>query len=149
MLLTPHILAGGAIVAHISNPALGLLIVLLSHYALDFFPQTEYTIKKIRGAEWSKAWSDFLKVLLDLGLGATIVLATSGFNLLTLAAIAFAIFPDFLTLMFCIFPKNKFAKNHFKIHAAINAVLEKKKLHPIWGVLTQVAVSITAICLLK
>jgi len=69
VLLTPHILAGVAIVTLTPNPILGLIFVLLSHYFLDLFPHKEYTIKTIRAGQWSKSLPDFLKVFLDIILG--------------------------------------------------------------------------------
>jgi len=140
MLLTPHILVGVAIITLVQNPILGLIFVLLSHYFLDFLPQTEYTIKNIRTGQWSKSLPDFLKVFLDIIFGLAIVFLIIGYSPLILTAVAVSLFPDGLTLLHCIFPKNKLLKKHMEIHAAINAVCENKKIPAFWGIASQVVV---------
>jgi len=148
MLLTPHILTGAAIIILVQNPILGLIFVLLSHYFLDLFPQTEYTIKTIRARQWSKSLPDFLKVFLDILLGLTIVFFITGYSPLILAAAAVALFPDGLTLLHCIFPANRLLKQHLKIHTAINDVCTNKKIPAVLGIVSQVIVIAIAICLL-
>jgi len=148
MLLTPHILTGVAIITLVKNPVLGLIFVLLSHYFLDLWPQTEYTIKTIRARQWSKSLPDFLKVFADIGLGLIVVFLTTGYSMLTLTAAFVAIFPDGLTFLHCLFPENKLLKKHLKIHTAINAIGENKKLPAFWGIASQVIVIAVAICLL-
>lgn len=149
MLLTPHILTGVAIIILVQNPILGLLFVLLSHYFLDFFPQKEYTIKTIRAGQWSRSRPDFLKVFLDIFFGLAVVFFLTGFSPLILTAAAVSLFPDGLTLLYCIFPKNSLLNNHWKIHKAINAVCENKKIPVFWGIASQIMVMIIAIFLLK
>lgn len=148
MLLTPHILTGVAVITLIQNPILGLIFVLLSHYFLDLFPQTEYTIKTIRARQWSKTLPDFTKVFLDILLGLTIVFFVTGYSRLILAAVGVALFPDGLTLLHCIFPTNRLLKKHMKIHSAINDVSKNKKIPSFWGIVSQVVVIIVAIYLL-
>ncbi len=149
MLLTPHILTGVAIITRIQNPILGLIFVLLSHYFLDLFPQTEYSIKNIRAGQWKKSLPDFLKVFLDIMLSLAIVFLTKSFSPLILAAIFIALFPDGLTLLHCIFPKNQPLKKHMKIHTAINAVCENKKIPAVLGIVSQIIVIAVAIYLLQ
>ena len=148
MLLTPHILTGVAIITLTQNPILGLIFVLLSHYFLDLFPQQEYTIKTIRDRQWKKSPRDFSKVFLDIGFGLMIIFLMKGFSPLVLVASAIALFPDSLTLFYCIFPANRLLKKHAKIHTAINAVCENKKIPAVWGIVSQVAVIVIAIFLL-
>ena len=145
MLLTPHILTGAAIVTRVQNPLFGLIFVLLSHYFLDLFPQTEYSIKNIRSGRWSKSLPDFLKTFVDIALGLSIVFLTVGYAPLVLIAVFTAIFPDGLTLLYCIFPTNRLLKKHSKIHLAINTVFENKKLPAFWGVASQIAIIAVAI----
>ncbi len=149
MLLTPHILTGAAIVTRVQNPILGLIFVLLSHYFLDVFPQTEYSVKNIRSGQWSKSLPDFLKTFADIALGLVIIFLTVGYTPLVLIAAFLAIFPDGLTLLHCIFPANRLLRKHLKIHWAINAVFENKKLPAFWGSVSQGAVVIVAIFLLR
>jgi hypothetical protein len=148
MLLTPHILAGVAIISVVPNPIFGFILVLSSHYFLDFFPQKEYSIRNIQGKRWKKSVRDFSMVFSDIALGFFIVFIISGFNLLVFAAACLAIFPDSLTLLYLLLPKNKILAGHHKIHAAINAFSENKNLPAFWGVASQVIVAILAISLL-
>jgi len=148
MLLTPHILTGVAIIILVQNPILGLIFVLLSHYFLDIFPHTEYIIKNIRAGQWSRSLPDFLKVFLDIVLGLTIVFFITGYSPLILLACAVSLFPDGLTLLYYIFPANKLFKRHMKIHVAINAVCENKKIPGFLGIISQVIVITVAIYLL-
>lgn len=148
MLLTPHILTGVAIITLIQNPILGLFFVLSSHYFLDLFPQTEYTIKNIRAGFWKKSLPDFAKVFLDVSIGMTIVFFLKGYSLIIFAAAGAAVFPDILTLLHCIFPLNKPLKKHMKIHGKINAVCKNEEIPEYWGIVSQIAVIIIAICFL-
>ncbi|MFH1780792.1 MAG: hypothetical protein ABH841_02210 [Candidatus Nealsonbacteria bacterium] len=145
MLLTPHILIGVAIITLVRNPILGLIFVLLSHYFLDLFPQKEYTIKTIKAGQWSKSFFDFSKVFLDIFLGLTIIFFITGYSYLILTAVFASLIPDGLTLLHCIFPKNRLLKKHMKIHGAINAVCENKKIPVFWGIASQAAAIAAAI----
>jgi len=145
MLLTPHILAGVAIITLVQNPILGLIFILLSHYFLDFFPHKEYSIKTIRAGQWSKSLPDFLKVFLDIIFGLMIIFFITGYSPLILVAVVVALFPDGLTLLHCIFPTNELLKKHQKIHSVINAFCENKKIPAFWGIASQVVVMIIAI----
>ena len=149
MLLTPHILIGVAIITQVHNPILGLVFVLLSHYFLDIFPQTEYSVKNIRSKQWSKSLPDFIKTFLDIVFGLVIIFWTVGYTPLILVAVFVTIFPDGLTLLHCIFPANSLLKKHMKIHAAINAFFENKKLPAFWGIVSQVVMVAIAILLLR
>lgn len=148
MLLTPHILTGVLIISKVQNPYLGLLFVLLSHYFLDLFPQTEYTIENIRSRRWKESKIDFVKVFLDIALGFAAMLLLVGYNPLFILAALVAIAPDGLTLLHCIFPNNKPLKKHMKMHGAINSVCANKKLQKNFGVLSQIIVIGIAICFL-
>ncbi len=149
MLLTPHILAALAIVTKVQNPILGLFLAFLSHYLLDVFPQKEYSIANIRNRSWSKSLPDFLKVFSDILVGLIIVFLLGGFRPLFLVAIFLALVPDGFTLLHCIFPANKLLKKHLKMHTAINAIGENKKIPAFWGIASQIAVVIVTIFLLR
>ena len=145
MLLTPHILVGVAIITLVQNPILGLIFVLLSHYLLDLFPHTEYSVKNIRNRQWSKSSPDFLKTFLDIALGLSIVYLTIGYTSLILIAIFVAILPDGFTLLHSIFPANSLLKKHMKIHMAINTVRANKKIPAVLGIVSQIIVVAIAI----
>jgi len=145
MLLTPHILTGVLIITKVQNPILGLFLVLLSHYFLDSFPQKEYSIKNIKSGLWRQTMPEFLRVFLDIALAMLIVFFITDYSLLIFAAVFLAILPDGITLLSCIFPKNKLLILHQKLHSAINAVCENKKIPAYWGVISQIAVITIAI----
>ena len=145
MLLTPHILTGVAIITKVRNPVLGLLLVFLSHYFLDCFPQREYSIKNIKERRWRKSLPDFLKVFFDISFGVLLVFFLSENNPFVFAAIFLAILPDGFTLFYNIFPKNKMLIKHQRWHASINALGENKRLPAYWGVVSQIAVMALAI----
>lgn len=149
MLLTPHILAGVAIVTLVQNPTLGLIFVLLSHYFLDFFPHKEYSIKNIQSGYWKKVLPDFLKVFSDIGLGFLIVFLIRGYSPLILIAAFLAILPDSGSLIHYIFPKNRLLKKHWVLHSAINTISENKKIPAFWGIVSQTVIMAIAIYLLK
>jgi len=145
MLLTPHILAGVAVFTQTQNPILGLIFVVLCHYLLDFPPQTEYSIDRIKSRQWKESAPDFLKVFLDIALGLFVIVLIVGFTPLILTAAFLAIFPDGLTLLHHIFPSNRLLKRHLKIHAKINATCADKKIPAFWGIVSQVIVIVLAI----
>jgi len=145
MLLTPHILTGVAIITKVQNPILGLLLVFLSHYFLDAFPQKEYSVENIRGKRWNKSLPDFLKVFLDIILGFFVVFLFVSYNHLILIAAFLAILPDGFPLLYDNFPKNELLAKHQKLHASINAICENKKNPAFWGIASQVAVMALAI----
>jgi len=145
MLLTPHILIGVAIITKIQNPILGLILVLLSHYFLDLFPQQEYSIENMRKRHWRKSLPDILKVFLDITLGFFIVFLIVNYNSLILIAALLTIAPDGSTLLYFIFPENKLLKKHQELHRVINALCENKKIPAFWGVFSQIAVIAIAI----
>jgi len=68
MLSTPHLLTGAAIVKIIPNPALGLPLAFLSHFALDSIPHWDGSPK----APYSKKM--FGWIFLDYAFGASLVL---------------------------------------------------------------------------
>lgn len=145
MLLTPHILTAAAIITNVPNLILGLILVLLSHYFLDLFPQKEYDVKNMREKQWNKSPSDFLKVFSDIALGLLIVFLLADYNPLILIAALLAIVPDGATLLYFIFPENRLLKKHWKLHHGINAICENKNIPVFWGVFSQVAVIAIAI----
>ena len=148
MLLTPHILTGVAIMAKVQNPILGLLLVFLSHYFLDCFPQEEYEIENIKKGCWHKSFWEFFKVFLDIAFGFLVILLLTEVNILIFIAAFLAILPDGFTLLFVIFSNNKLLKIHNAFHQKINYFFKDKKISPFWGILSQVAVIAVAIFLL-
>lgn len=145
MLLTPHILVGVAIITKVQNPIWGLLLVFLSHYFLDAFPQKEYSVANIRERRWRKSLPDFLRVFSDIILGLVIVSLITDYHLFTFIAVFLSILPDGSTLLHTIFPHNKLLAKHQAWHFNINAICQNKKIPVIWGIISQVAISVLAI----
>lgn len=145
MILTPHLLAGAAVAAKISNPILGLFLAFLSHYFLDLLPQREYPIKNIKKRCWNKSFFDFSKVFLDISFGVLLILFFSTNNPLIFIAAFLAILPDGSTLIFLIFPKNKILAIHQSFHQKINQLGENKKIPVFWKIFCQILVVLMAI----
>lgn len=145
MLLTPHILIGVAIITKVQNPILGLLLVLLSHYFLDCFPQQEYSIKNIKERRWNKSFLDFLRVFFDISFGVLLILLLSESSSFILAAAFLAILPDGFTLLNLIIPKNKLLEIHNTFHQKLNNFFNNKKIPAFWGIVSQVAAMALAI----
>lgn len=155
MLWTPHLLAGAAIAAKISNPFIFLPLAFLSHYFLDSLPQEEYSIMNIQEKRWNKTFWDFFKVFLDFSLGILLILLFSDRSQIIFAGAFLAISPDGVTFLQLFITQNKLINQHQKIHVkiqkAINGVFySKNKEIPIfWGIFSQTAVILIAIFLLR
>lgn len=148
MILTCHLLAGAAIASKISNPFSALPLALLSHYFLDSLPQEEYSIENIKQGRWNKTFGELSKVFLDISFGILLISLFSNNNSVIFAAAFLAIAPDGITLLNKIFPKNKLFVQHQKFHKAVNDICdpgENKKIPKIWGILSQILISIIAI----
>lgn len=146
MVLTPHLLIGAAIASRINLP-LGLVLAFLSHYLLDFLPHWEYSIKNIQQKLWKKSLPEFLKIFLDISIGAFLIFIISKNLVLAGTGGFLAILPDGLILLILIFPNKLFTlHNTFmrKIH-----FLKDKKISPFWGIFSQSLVIAVAIYFLS
>ena len=132
MILTCHLVIGALIASKVQSVPLVLSLAFLSHYFLDLLPQIEYKVDKIRAKQWSKSFSDFSKVFLDIAVGLLLILLFSKNTVLIFVAAFVAIVPDGFTLLYIIFDKNKLLNKHRKFHKAINLVGENEKI-PLWG----------------
>jgi len=145
MILSAHVLAGAAVAAKIQNPVLGIFLAFLSHYLLDIFPHTEYSIKNIQGGRWRKSLPDFYKVLLDASSGMILIYLTAGPTPLIFAGALAAMVPDGITLLHILFPKIKLLKAHQSLHGWLNGIGQKRKIPVFWGIASQAAISAAAI----
>ena len=145
MILTAHLLTGAVLATRIKFLPLSLLFAFLSHYVLDFLPHQEYSIKNIFEKRWRKSFFDFFKVALDISFGVLIILILSKNQPLALIGGFFAILADGLTLLFLIFPKDKFLERHYNLHQNRIHFVEKKKVSQFWGILSQVIIIFIAI----
>ncbi len=145
MILSVHVLAGAAVAAKIQNPILGIFLAFLSHYFLDIFPHTEYSIKNIQKGSWKKSVPDFYKVFLDALSGIVLVYLTAGPNFLILTGALVAMIPDGITLLHILFPRIKLLKAHQSLHGWLNGIGQKRKAPAFWGIFNQAAIATAAI----
>ncbi len=133
MILFCHILVGALIASKIKFIPLVLFLAFLSHYLLDFVPHIEYSIENIKEKRWKNSLTDFLKVLLDIFLGIlAISLLFAGKSIIFIGAF-FAILSDFLTLLYFIFPSNRFLISHYILHIKIHS-FKLKKISLFWKI---------------
>lgn len=130
MILIFHLVIGAVIATKIKFLPLVILFAFLSHYLLDHLPHTEYLIKNIEKKKWKKSGLDFLKLILDLGIGLILIVfihyftKTNYFVLFTAAF--FAVLPDILIVLNCFYPNNKILKEHFNFHKKSHFPKNKK-----------------------
>jgi len=109
MILTTHALTGAVIGKNIENYWLVIIFSLAIHYAMDAFRHGEYLDERI-----STVKDTWWKVAIDLMFGFLIIFLVIHFQKPALSVIKnifigtfFSIFPDFITLMYWKFEKNK------------------------------------------
>jgi len=151
MILSLHLLVGAVIAVKFEFLPLVILFAFLSHYLLDFLPHAEYLIEDLKKKKWEKSRLDFLKLILDLGIGLILIvfihyLTKANYFILFTAAF-FAILPDILTVLSWLCPNNKILKYHFNFHHKIH-FSKNKKLPCCWEILIQIAVIIFGFFLL-
>ena len=147
MVLTPHLLVGAAIATNIRFLPLALALAFLSHYFLDFLPHLEYSIENIQEKRWKSSLPDFLKVFLDISIGAFLVFIISKNFFLAGTGGFFAILPDGLIFLGLIFP-SKLLTLHDTFMKRIH-FLKDKKISPFWGILCQSLIIAVAIYFLR
>jgi len=120
MILTAHILTGSAIALKTQNPILGILFAFLSHFILDVIPHREYSIDTTDKITWQKSKKDFVKVLLDLIVGFSLVYFLTKGNIFILLGGFLGALPDALSFFYLIFKNNKLLDKislfHQKVH---------------------------------
>lgn len=147
MVLTPHLLVGAAIATNIKFLPLALVLAFLSHYFFDFFPHWEYSIENIKQKLWKKSLPEFLKVFLDISIGAFLIFIISKNFFLAGTGGFFAILPDGLILLVLIFP-NKLLTLHNAFMRRIH-FFKDKKISPFWGIFSQSLIIAVAIYFLR
>lgn len=142
MILIPHLVIGAAIAIKIPYLPLAIALAFLSHYFLDFFPHTEYSIENLRQKQWRKIKSEIAKIIIDFIIGLMLIFLmqqlTNANLLLILAAAFFTILPDILIVLYLIFPKNIVLQKHFSLHQKTH-FLKNKEFPNYWGILFQIA----------
>jgi len=146
MILTLHFLLGSAIASRIKPFFVALILCFLSHYFLDSLPHHEYSVKNIKEKNWKSAQLDFLKILLDISLGATASLFFAKNPYLALAGGGVAVFPDFLSFLSLLFSKNRVFAFHQKLHHKIHCPTIKE-YNPVLKILSEIGVILLALLL--
>jgi len=137
MIFTSHLLAGAAIVSETKSVPLAIILALFSHYLLDFLPHSEYSVKNIREGKWHQSFFDFFKIFLDFSVGVLLILILAKNPLIALTAGFAAIFPDGLTFLSFIFPRNKLLKIHYEFHQLKVHFFRNKKISLLGKTLSQ------------
>ncbi|PJA86922.1 MAG: hypothetical protein CO141_02165 [Candidatus Moranbacteria bacterium CG_4_9_14_3_um_filter_42_9] len=113
MILVTHALVGAVIGKNINNPLIIIPLSLVTHYALDSQRHGEYLDKT------SKFGNTWWKIALDISAGFLFILSfitIKDFDLLRIRNILIgsfsSLFPDFLTLLFWIYPAGFLKKLH-------------------------------------
>jgi len=145
MIFVFHILFGLLIAYKMENLAIACFLALLSHYLLDFVPHMEYLVPNIEKKDWKNSKKDFLKIIIDLLLGAVLITTVqylTNINYLNIILVLFfAVLPDILIFLNFIFSEKKFLKYHSKFHKIIHFPKDKK-ISKIWRILIQTAAAI-------
>ncbi len=135
MILTPHALAGAATAVILrKHPFIAIVAAFLSHFILDAIPHWVYKLNSVK-KDHSKpfGWDfifgkglvkDFFKTGFDFSIGLAIALGISGmffpnYFWLTFFGAAAGVLPDFLTLVYYLFPDSPLSYLywfHIKIH---------------------------------
>jgi len=153
MVLTPHLLIGGAIGSKIKNYWAIFIIALISHFVLDAIPHWEYVIK-IVGVSGNEFLAITVEALLDILIGVSVIsllLKHSHLAKPALVGAFFAILPDgfiFVHALAQVFFDwnltflNPLINFHHQIHFSDgNDFL-------FWRIITETAVTATAILLI-
>lgn len=119
MILTAHAVAGAAIALTFkNNTALALTLAALSHFALDAIPHWHYPITNLKrklenlndDLPKTAILKDLLVITIDflLGIGISLLVGLNlapNYILIILGGAVFGIIPDFLQLLYYLFPK--------------------------------------------
>jgi hypothetical protein len=78
MILSPHFITGGVITKLIPNKPLAYLLAFLSHFLLDSFPHSDYSLKNLDNGIKDKAfYKDLEKIGLDLFSGIIFIIISA------------------------------------------------------------------------
>ncbi len=140
MILALPLLTGAFLASGSKNVGEAAALGLVSHYFLDSIPHIEYKAERIREGKIKSAAKEFVKISIDLMVGAVIVfyfLQNKSFDqsILILSGAFFGILPDGLSFLdYCVKDKDKnfffkFLKNHGKFHRKIHSNITAKAVN--------------------
>jgi hypothetical protein len=144
MILSTHFIAGAAVASQTDNPTALIALPLITHLVLDVIPHWQYLyeIKELK--------KNIPQLILDIVIGPIIVgvlsLWLNGFDwtkliwLLTGGVIA--VFPDGITFLSILFPKNKIAKKITDFHEWIQG---ERRFEGVLGFIATLLIDLAAI----
>jgi len=140
MIIIFHFLIGSILITIIPDFLLAFLIILITHYLLDFLPHWEYSIKNIKKKKWKKSLPDFLKIVLDFAIGILIVSIFFKNPFIPLIGGFLGVLPDGLIFLQLVIP-NKMLNLHSSFHNKIHILKNNKNpLIVIAGLLIKVLI---------
>lgn len=146
MMITPHVLAGAAFATSISNPFILIVCAFVSHFLLDMIPHTDHNITPLK--------PNLYKLVIDAGVSFVLLFYFIGNlplekQLLFALGGFFGIFPDGLWMLYQLFHW-KFLEHYVAIHNFLHWLIirEDHKTHLVFGMFTQICVSIAALCII-
>lgn len=147
MILSTHFLAGAALASYTDSPVVLIVGPIILHLLLDTIPHWEY-VEKV-----SELKNKIPHLIVDLFAGPLILLiiAYSIYNLDFSSIIWLFIggvmgdVPDGFTLLYTLFPKNKFFESFYKLHGFIH---NDGMLKIGFGLPLQVAIDFVAVALI-
>ena len=148
MILLVHIIFGAAVGYSVKNIPLAILLAFLSHYFLDLIPHADYSLKDTHKKGWIFLLPNILKISLDLLSGLLLIFIFSKNQPIIYICAFLAILPDGLTVLNNIIP-NKILEIHRKFHIEKVHFLMNKKISVFWRILSEIAVVIISIFLLR
>lgn len=151
MILTAHILLGGAIGSKLNSPAVTVALSIAGHYVLDSFPHLEYDISDLKKIQFSKKFLiAAFKIILDFAAGFSLLFLLARNSpaklMIFLGALA-ALIPDFFLFLSWYWPEQPVLKIFRRIH---NACHSPKKISSLkWlGLTVETSLVIAAISFL-
>jgi hypothetical protein len=133
----------------VNNIPLAIILAFLSHYLLDLIPHYDYHFDDVDRKNWRKMMPNIAKVTIDFCLGAILILLFSKNQPIIYVCAFFAALPDGFTVLNNLFP-NKIMEFHRKFHIdKVHFLKDNKKISNFWRILSEAAVVIISIILLK
>jgi len=148
MLATTHSLTSALIISQLPSPALGLPLVLASHYLFDLIPHWDTGAGLSRGLKTRR--KAFWETIIDLALAFFLVWfffqKNQPFSPLLWIAVILGILPDLLEFPSLFFKFRPFPLSHLeKFHTEI---MHKRSKLP-WGLIPQIIIILGILFLIK
>jgi hypothetical protein len=148
MLATTHSLTSAVIISQLPSPALGLPVVLASHYLLDLIPHWDTGSGLTKDLKTRK--KAFFETLIDLATAGILVFLFfqngKPFSPLLWGAVILGILPDLLEFPALFFDIRPFPLNYLeKFHTEI--MHQRAKLP--WGLIPQIIIILLVILFIK